>query len=137
MPSFLPEPYTIAHIARAIDTSEINPDTGDPRQVSPAAVLRRVRAIAQEGHRGSSHQIFTAESVKKIETTLTLAVARPEVYAPMDQVRLFPELDENADYISGSGISFWVDGLVRDDRLSPWPSFTRWTGGSIRIKRVT
>jgi hypothetical protein len=138
VPSFLPEPYAVAHVARAIDTGDVDPDTGNPPQTTPAPVIRWVRAISQEGHsRGSSHQVISSEFVKRIETELLLAVANPECYAPQDVVMLFPELDANGAYIPSSGIAFWVTGLARDDTLSPWPQFTKMFGGSVRIKRVT
>jgi hypothetical protein len=50
---------------------------------------------------------------------------------------LFPELDANGDYVPGSGVAFWVDGLPFDQRLSPWPTLTRVFGGSVRLRRVT
>jgi hypothetical protein len=137
MPSFIPEPWKVAHIARAIDTSD-DDDTGNPRQVDAPPVIRTVRSIAQEGHdRGSSRQVISAEFVKRIDTHLIMAVSNTEVYSPQDQVRLFPDVDENNNYIAGTGVAFWVDGLSRDDRTSPWPALTRWTGGSVRLVRVT
>ncbi len=66
-----------------------------------------------------------------------MAVSNPECYNPQDQVRLFPDVDDNGNYVSGPGIAFLVSGLSSDNRTSPWPAFIRMFGGSVRLVRVT
>jgi hypothetical protein len=34
-------------------------------------------------------------------------------------------------------VQFWVDGEPSDERRSPWPSLTRWCGGTLKLKRIT
>jgi hypothetical protein len=135
MPSIVPSPYVVAHIKR-VGTQEIDPDTGDFVVEELEPVIRRAQNIAQIGHRGSSHQIFDTEHLKRIETDLHLSVAEPSLYHAQDQVLLFPDV-EDGRYIPGSGTAFWVDGLVLDARQSPWPILTKMFGGVVTLKRVT
>jgi hypothetical protein len=134
--SIVPSPYVVAHVKR-ITTSAIDPDSGDAVVVDAPAVIRRAQSLAQLGNRGSSHQIFDTEHLKRIDTELRLAVADPSIYQPQDQVILFPSVDNNGDYEPGSGVAFFVDGLVLDSRQSPFPLLTKMFGGVLALKRVS
>lgn len=135
--SIIPSPYVIVHIQR-VQTDELDPDTGNPKTVQYPPVVRLAQGISQIGRlRGSSKFIFSAEFVKRVETELHIAVADPAVYGPMDQVLLFPELDEDGEYVAGTGYAFQVDGVAYDGRQSPWPLFSKAFGGMVRLRRVS
>lgn len=137
MASIVPQPYTVAHIKRAVST-EKDPDTGNDVMVDFEPVIRPVQALSQIGRtKASSKQILSAEFAKRVETALHMMVSDPSLYHPMDQVLLFPEVDEDGKYISGSGVAFWVDGMAIDARQSPWPQLTKIFGGIVEIHRVT
>ena len=139
MPSLIPSPYPVAHVRRVV-SDEIDPDTGNPRilDVDSQPVVRYIQSLSQIGRlRGSSKNLFNPEVLKAIQTDLHMSVENPEVYGPGDQVRLQIDLDQNGDYVDGSGFSFVVDGLPNNATLSPWPSFTRAFGGLVRIRRVS
>lgn len=131
-----PEPYTVAHIARSED-GPVDPDTGNPIQLAQTAVIRKVQAISQVGRiRGSSIDVMSPEFIQRVRTDLHLTVSDPMVYGNMDQVLLFPSLDSEGNYVAGTGIAFWVDGLPMDQSLSPWPTFFKVFGGLIRVRRA-
>ena len=138
MGSLIPSPYPVVHVERQISDTDIDPDTGNPvtYDVSPPKV-RRAQSISQIGMRGSSRQIFDAEHLKRIDTDLHLGVANPGDYSPGDAVILFPDLDDNGEWVPGSGVQFFVDGLPNAGQFSPWPVFTKAFGGVVRLKRVT
>jgi hypothetical protein len=136
MPSIVSEPYIVAHIRR-ITTTELDPDTGDPVIVDAEPIIRRAQNLAQLGHSGSSHQIFDAEHLKRIDSEIRLSVADPSIYAQQDQVRLFPSVDDQGQYVPETGTAFFVDGLPNDGRLSPWPQLTKMFGGVLALRRVT
>jgi hypothetical protein len=136
--SFFPSIYPVVHIARAQDSTEEDPDTGNPKQITFPPVVRYAQAISQFGReRPSSNQVISPEFVQRVETAIRLTIAEPKVYATQDQVLLFPELDENNEWIPGTGIAFWVDGLFEDQRMSPWPQYFQVFGGFIMLRRVT
>ena len=135
--SLIPSPYPIVHIAR-LTTGEEDPDTGNYIIKDLPPVVRYAQLIEQIGRiRGSSKNIETPEFLKRVETEIHMSVADPTTYGAFDQVLLFPELDENGDWISGTGFAFIVDGIPYDGRRSPWPLFTRALGGLVRLRRVT
>jgi hypothetical protein len=137
MVSIVPNPYVIAHITRAM-TTEKDPDTGNDVMVDFPPVIRPVQAFAQIGRtRASSKQIISVEFAKRVETALHMMVPDPSLYHPMDQVLLFPEVDADGEYVPGSGVAFWVDGMAIDARQSPWPQLTKIFGGIVEIHRVT
>ncbi len=137
MPSIIPSPYTVVHIAR-LTSDQLDPDTGNPVINDLPPVVRKVQGISQIGRsRGSSKQELTAEFVKRIETDIHLSVDDPSIYGPLDQVLLFPEVDEDGDYVPGTGFAFWIDGLPYDSRQSPWPNLFKIFGGVLKLRRVT
>lgn len=137
MPSLIPSPYKICHIARRT-SSQKDPDTGNNLEVDLDPVIRGAQSISQIGHlRGSSKAVITPEFVERIETELHIAVANPEIFAPGDQILLFPQVDQYGDYVKGSGFAFWVDGISYDGRTSPWPGLTKAFGGMVRVRRVS
>jgi hypothetical protein len=136
--SFIPSPYVIAHVRRVTSDTETDIDTGNQVINDLPAVIRRVQSVSQIGRtRGSSKMILSAEFAKRVDTELHISVADPTLYGPLDQVLLFPEVDDNGDYVPGTGTAFWVDGLEFDARQSPWPLFTKAFGGMVRIRRCT
>jgi hypothetical protein len=135
--SVIPSPYTIVHIPRST-TETLDPDTGNPVIVEFPPVIRFAQAISQIGRlRGSSRFVYSAEFVKRVETDLHIAVADPAIYSPLDQVLLFPEINEYGEYVQGTGYAFFVDGVSYDGRTSPWPLFTKALGGMVRLRRVS
>lgn len=135
--SFIPSPYVVAHIVRYVSDEE-DPDTGNDVIQELPAVIRRAQGISQIGRlRGSSKFVFTSDYVKRVETDLHIAVSDPSLYSPGDQVLLFPEVDDNGDYIPGTGFAFFVDGVPFDGRQSAWPLFTKALGGMVRLRKVT
>lgn len=137
MPSMIPAPYRVCHIKRVI-SDEPDPDTGNDVIKDMPPVMRRCQGISQLGRmKGSSKLVLSAEFLKRIDIDIHISVANPQEYGPGDQVLLFPEVDEDGDYVPGTGYAFWVDGLPVDARQSPWPAFTRGFGGAIRLTRVT
>jgi hypothetical protein len=136
--SFFPSIYPVVHIARAQESSDLDPDTGNPKEVTFPPVVRYAQAISQFGReRPSSNQVISAEFVQRVETAMRLTVAEPTVYATQDRVLLFPELDDNKEWVPGTGIAFWVDGLFEDQRLAPWQPYFQIFGGFIMLRRVT
>lgn len=137
MPSVIPSPYTVVHIRRTV-SDEVDPDTGNDRIIDEPPVVRRVQGISQIGRmRGSSKVVLTGEFLKRVDTALHISVDDPSVYSPDDQVLLYPELDADGNYIAGTGVAFWVDGIPFDGRTSPWPLFTKAFGGMVHLTRVT
>lgn len=132
-----PEPYTVCHVARLISEEE-DPDTGNPVIYDLPPVIRKAMSISQIGRlRGSSKQVYGIDYVKRIESELHIAVADPNVYMPGDQVLLYPEVDENGDYVPATGFAFQVDGVPDSGLTSPWPLLTKALGGMVRLRRVT
>ena len=104
--SLLPSPYVVVHIRRII-SDQRDPDTGNDVIVALPPVVRKAQAISQIGRlRGSSKEVLSPEFVKRVETELHIAVADPDDYGPDDQVILFPDVDEDGDYVVGTGIAF-------------------------------
>lgn len=137
MPSLLPEPYTVCHIPRLV-SDELDPDTGNNVIVDLPAKIRRAQSISQIGRlRGSSKEIFSPDFVRRVETELHLSVARPDDFADGDQVLLFPEVDDNGDWIPDTGIAFVVDGVPYSGQTSPFPLWSRAFGGMVRLRRTT
>jgi hypothetical protein len=137
MPSMIPAPYPVCHIQR-ITSEEPDPDTGNDVVVDLPPVIRYAQGISQIGRmRGSSKFVLTPEFAKRVDTELHISVADPSVYGPLDQVLLFPEIDEYGDYVPGSGFAFWVDALPFDGRQGPWPLFLKAFGGMVRLRRAT
>jgi hypothetical protein len=133
----VPNPYIVCHIVRKI-SDQTDPDTGNNVIVDLPPVIRKAQSFSQIGRmRGSSKIVLTPEYLRRISTELHMSVDDPELYGPQDQVLLFPEVDQDGDYIPGTGFAFWIDGLVINSKTSPWPSFTRGFGGLIRLRRTT
>ncbi|MEB4212330.1 hypothetical protein [Mycobacterium sp. 94-17] len=66
-----------------------------------------------------------------------MSTAEPQVFNTGDVVVLYPEFDEDGEWIDGSGYRFVVDGMAIDSGTSPWPLFSKCFGGLVRIRRVT
>lgn len=134
---FFPSPWPVVHIART-QSGAPDPDTGVAQMVESAPVVRWVQCISQFGReRPSSEQVISEEFVQRVNTAIRLTVADPMTYSPNDKVLLFPTLDESDDYIPGTGIAFWVDGLPSDQSMAPWPQLFSVFGGIVALKRIT
>jgi hypothetical protein len=137
MASLFPEPYVVAHIRRVI-SDEKDPDTGNNVIVAYPPKIRRAISFSQIGRmRGSSKPVLGPEFIKRVATELHMTVSDPSPYGPEDQVIVFPDQDDDGDYVPGTGFAFTVDGIAVDSRLSPWPNLMKCMGGLVRIKRVT
>lgn len=133
--SIVPSPWTIVHIARTYDT--VRDDHGNLKVLKLDPVVRKAMSIVQKGIFGTSKQIMNTESVKRVETLLEMAVADPETYAVQDQVLIFPELDSDGDYVTGTGTAYFVEGVPSDDRVGPWRGLLAVFGGVVHLRRIT
>ena len=133
--SWFPSLYPVVHIPRAFDSNETDPDTGNPVEVVGEPAIRYAQEIVQKG-RGSSSDIISAEFVERIAEELIMSVDDPTVYRSQDQVIVNPELVDG-EYVSGSGVAYWIDGEPNDQRGGPWAHLFDGFGGVINLKRVT
>lgn len=137
MGSLIPSPYDCVHLAHVV-SSEIDPDTGNPLVKELPAVTRRYQSLSQIGRlRGSSKDLHSAEFLNRVETELHMSVADPKLFNAQDLVVLYPELDEDGEWLPGTGFTFTVDGMAINSSTSPWPAFTKCLGGVVRLRRAT
>ena len=102
MPSMVPSPYAIVHIARTVSAEE-DPDTGNDVIIDQLPVVRLVHGISQIGRmRGSSKEVFSGEFLKRVDTDLHISCDNPSIYGPLDQIILFPEIDDFGDWVPGT-----------------------------------
>jgi hypothetical protein len=136
--AFAPTPYRLAHIRRWEDLNAPVDEHGNAPVVEDPPVVRRVYSVSQFGRLGiSSREVISAEYAERSDTTLRVAVPDPTVYSAADRVLLWIKLDADGQYVAGTGVAYWVDGVPADDRQSPWPSLTRSMGGILKVRRVT
>ena len=135
--SIVPSPWPVLHIARPVQSDDLDPDTGDPLLVPQSPVVRWAMSLTQFGRRGSSRQVISAEYLERTETELHMGTAEPTVYHPMDQVLVFPELDQLGNWVTGTGFAYWVDGRPADQTKGPWPAILKIFGGLVKLRRVT
>ncbi|MEC4763810.1 hypothetical protein VT930_11915 [Mycobacterium sherrisii] len=127
----------MVHLAHVV-SDEIDPDTGNNLIKESPAIRRKYQSLSQIGRiRGSSKTIHGPEFLDRVDTELHMSVADPTVFNTGDDVVLFPEFDENKEWIPGTGFRFVVDGMAVNSGTSPWPLFTKCLGGIVRIRRVT
>jgi hypothetical protein len=129
--SIIPSPWPVAHIHRYFSDEE--DDHGNFPRVEDPPVIRWVMSIAQS--RGV--EIVGEDLALRTATSLDMAVADPETYHADDHILLNPDLDDNGDYVPGSGLLYWVDGDSSDERQGPWPSLLAMFGGVVKLRRVT
>lgn len=134
---FAPTPQRVAHIVRYEDTTNGVDEHGNYPIVDEPPVIRHIYDISQFGRRGSSSIVQGPEFQDRVETTIHLSVPYPELFSSGDQILLDFDVDVNGDYVPGTGIAYWVDGEPAEDRLSPWPRYTKNMGGVVKIRRVT
>jgi hypothetical protein len=132
----IPSPWPVCHIARWIDESSTDEHGNNPITEDPP-VIRWIYSVVQFGRRGSSAEVMGPEFEERIETVLHMACNDPTVYKASDQVILHPQLDTDGNYVPDTGTAYWVDGDISDERLGPWPSLLQWSGGIVKIRRVT
>lgn len=136
--TLIPSPWPVVHIARRQSTNPSDEDDhGNLPVVTQSPVVRHAMSIIQHGRNGSSHQIMSAEFVDRTETTIALTVADTTIYAPQDQVLIFPELHPDGTWVTGTGIAYFVDGVPNDERVGPWPGLLKMFGGHVGLRRVT
>ena len=135
----IPSPYPVAHIARWIDETTEDEHGNNPVTEDPPVVrwVYSVTQIGQRGSRGSSHEVVGPEFEERIETILHMACNDPTVYKASDQIIVDPELDTEGNYVPDSGTAYWVDGDISDERVGPWPELLAWSGGLVKLKRIT
>jgi hypothetical protein len=137
---FTSTPWALIHIARYEDTSG-GEASKDPHGNWPVAeeppVVRTIYAVTQFGRRGSSRIVKGPEFQERTETILHVAVPDPTDYSTGDQVILFPQFDEDGNYVPESGVAYWVDGEPVESRMSPWPRYTMQFGGVLKVNRTT
>lgn len=137
MGSLIPSPYDVIHLPHVV-VAETDRDTGNNLIEELPAIKRRYQSLSQIGRiRGSSKTIHSAEFVDRVDTELHMSTAEPQVFNTGDVVVLYPEFDEDGEWIDGSGYRFVVDGMAIDSGTSPWPLFSKCFGGLVRIRRVT
>lgn len=132
-----PTPYPIAHIVRYEDTSGDTDEHGNYPIVTEPAVIRWIYSYSQFGRRGSSYTVQGPEYQHRTDTVIHLAVPDPTVFAAGDQVILNPGIDDQGNYIDGTGVAYWVDGDPADEQTSPWPRYTTGIGGVCKVRRAT
>jgi hypothetical protein len=133
--SIIPSPWTVVHIPRAMTGPP--DDHNNPTKIASPPVIRKVMSVTQFGRRGSSREVISPEYLSRTETTIHISVADPTVYKPEDQVLVWPDFDENGNYVAGSGIAYWVDGVPSDERTGPWPELLAMFGGVVKLRKVT
>ena len=133
--SWFPSPYPVGHISRRFSTTTVDPDTGNEVLVAGPLIIRYVQEISQQG-RSSSSDVLSGEFVDRVDETLLMSVDDPSIYDSNDQVIVNPEI-VGGQYVEGSGVAYWVDGLPNDQRGGPWGHLFTGFGGVVQLKRVT
>ena len=126
----------MVHIARFIDET-VTDEHGNSPVVEDPPVERQVYSITQFGRRGSSREVMGDEFEDRIESVLHMACHDPTLYKASDQVILSPDFDAQGNWVPGSGVAYWVDGDPSDERVGPWAQLLTWSGGLVKIRRVT
>lgn len=132
--SLFPSPFPVVHIARIIDNNTIDPDTGNALIVDMDPVVRKVQSIGQTNSLTQEEQ---GDSVLRVVDDLTVAVSDPQTYAAGDQIIIDPMLDDDGNWIVGSGTAYRIEGTSNDSRQGPWPRLLKVFGGTISVRRVT
>jgi hypothetical protein len=135
--SIIPSPWPVVLIPRSIDEADLDVDTGNPLLEHGIPTTRWVFSLTQFGRRGSSRAIISAEYLDRVETEIHLGTAEPNLFRPMDDVIIWPELDALGNWVEGTGYAYFVDGRPADQTRSAWPRYTRIFGGLVKLKRVT
>lgn len=133
--SWFPSLYPVAHISRSFSSTEIDPDTGNEILVAATPVIRYAQEIVQSG-RGSSADVISGDFLNRIDERLIMSVDDSTVYQTEDQVIVNPQIDQG-EYVPGTGVAYWVDGLPNDQRGGPWPHLFDGFGGVVNLRRVT
>ena len=135
-PGLIPSPWPVVHIARFIDENTTDEHGNNPVTEDPP-VVRHVYSITQFGRRGSSREVMGDEFAERIASVLHMACNDPTLYKHSDQVLVDADFDSQGNWIPGSGTAYWVDGDPSDERVGPWASLLTWSGGLVKLARVT
>jgi hypothetical protein len=130
----IPTPWPVLHTAKTIDMTQTDAHN-NYLIIEGAPVVRYAYSFVQFGRRGSTSQIISPEFLNRTETTLHLAVPNPDAYSSGDGVILGGTVDDEGNY--DGGVAYFVDGDPNDERHGPWPNLTQWTGGTVKLRRVT
>jgi hypothetical protein len=130
----LSTPWPVLHTSKTIDTTQTDAHNNYVT-INAAPVIRYVYSFVQFGRRGSTSQIISPEFLDRTETTLHMACPDPDSYKTGDGVLVGGTVDEDGNY--DGGVAFWIDGDPNDERHGPWPTLTAWTGGTVKLRRVT
>lgn len=132
----IPTPWPVVHVARTLNLDVLDAH-GNPTWVVSDPVVRKVQGIAQLGrYGGSSRLLMDDEHLDTTTAIFHVSVPDPTVYKQSDQVILFPELDDDGNWIGGTGTAYFVDGVPADDRTGPWSRYGRVLGGTLRLRRI-
>jgi hypothetical protein len=133
--SVVPSPWTIIHIARRRNGPE--DDHGNKTMVIADPVVRKAMSIQQTLRRASSHEVLGQQYAQRSDTILHIAVADVTPYKDEDQIIIWPEFDGGGEWVRGTGVAYWVDGIPNDERVGPWPNLLAVFGGVMHVRRVT
>jgi hypothetical protein len=130
----IPAPWPVLHTPRTVDETVTDGHGLNPI-VDGAPVIRHVYSYHQAGRAGSSSEVISPEFLDRIETTIDMAVPNPADYHPSDGVIIGGTVDEDGNYEGGT--AFWVNGDPSSDFKGPFPKLYKWTGGIVKLRRIT
>jgi len=130
----IPTPWPVLHTPRTVDTTTTDSHGNHPI-IDGTPIVRYVYSYNQEGRLGSSSEVITPEFLDRIETTLDMAVPNPQDYHASDGVILGGTVDGQGNYDGGT--QYWVNGDPTSDFPGPFPRLYKWTGGRVKLRRIT
>jgi hypothetical protein len=130
----IPAPWPVLHIPRTVDTTTTDSHGNNPI-IDGAPVIRYAYSYHQEGRLGSSSEVISPEFLDRIETTLNMAVPDPQNYHASDGVIVGGTVDDSGNYDGGT--QYWVNGDPVSDFQGPFKRLYAWTGGEVKLRRIT
>ena len=130
----IPAPWPVLHIPRTVDTTQTDSHGNHPI-IDGAPVIRYVRGYNQPGRLGASSEVISPEFLDRIETTLDMDVPNPQDYHASDGVIIGGTVDEQGNYDGGT--QYWVNGDPTNDFKGPFKRLYTWTGGKVKLRRIT
>ena len=130
----IPTPFPVLHIPRTVDTTTIDSHGNHPI-IDGAPVVRWVRGYHQAGRLGSSSEVISPEFLDRIETSLNMDVPDPQDYHASDGVIIGGAVDDTGNYEGGT--QYWVNGDPTNDFNGPFTKLYAWTGGIVKLRRIT
>lgn len=130
----IPAPWPVLHTPRTVDTTTTDVH-GNYQIIDGAPVVRYVYSYNQAGRLGSSSEVISPEFLDRIETTLDMAVPDPQDYHASDGVILGGTVDDTGAYVGG--VQYWVNGDPVNDFKGPFARLYKWSGGRVKLRRIT